>query len=122
MWTVGIFLLARTLGPDLLRWLQRWNSSGWAVLLLVLVLVIAIRLTFKLAEKNFRRRVRGALGRWARWEFWPAWLFYFPVALNYLRLAVKFRGFTLPTAANPGIFSGGFVGTVKPRYFSASQR
>ena len=113
VWTVGIFLLARTLGPDLLRWLQRWNSSGWAVLLLVLVLVIAIRLTFKLAEKNFRRRVRGALGRWARWEFWPAWLFYLPVALNYLRLAVKYRGFTLPTAANPGIFSGGFVGESK---------
>ena len=51
--------------------------------------------------------------RWTRWEFWPAWLFYFPVAVNYLRLALKYRGFTLPTAANPGIFSGGIVGESK---------
>jgi hypothetical protein len=53
------------------------------------------------------------LGRWTRWEFWPAWLFYLPVAVNYLRLAIKYRGLTLPTAANPGIFSGGFVGESK---------
>ena len=30
-----------------------------------------------------------------RWEFWPAWLFYLPVGLNYLRLAIRHRGFTL---------------------------
>ena len=51
--------------------------------------------------------------RWRAWEFWPAWLFYIPVGANYLRLALKYRGFTLPTASNPGIFSGGFVGESK---------
>jgi len=40
-------------------------------------------------------------------------VFYFPVAVNYLWLAIRYRSFTLPTAANPGIFSGGFVGESK---------
>src|SRR6266436_1854234 len=58
-------------------------------------------------------RVYAALGRCTRWEFWPAWVFYFPVAVNYLWLTIRYRSFTLPTAANPGIFSGGFVGESK---------
>ena len=53
------------------------------------------------------------LGRWRHWEFWPGWLFYPPVVLYYLWLAVKYRGAMLPTAANPGIFSGGMVGESK---------
>ena len=112
-WTVGIFLLARTFGADLLNWLMRWNSGGWAVLLLVVALAVAIRLSVKLSQKSFRRRIGTALGRCIRWEFWPAWLFYIPVGVNYLWLAIRYRGFTLPTAANPGIFSGGFVGESK---------
>jgi hypothetical protein len=40
-------------------------------------------------------------------------LFYFPVGMNYVWLAIRYRGFMLPTAANPGIFSGGFVGESK---------
>jgi membrane protein DedA with SNARE-associated domain len=112
-WTVGIFLLARTFGDELLRWLQRWNSGGLAVVLLVIALAAAIRLSVKLSQRHFRRRIRTVLGRWMRWEFWPAWLFYLPVGVNYLWLAIRHRGFTLPTAANPGIFSGGFVGESK---------
>jgi len=107
MWTVGIFLFAKALGPNLLSWLQRWNSGGLAVLLLVVAVVVAIRLSIKFGQRNFRRRVQAALGRCTRWEFWPAWVFYFPVAVNYLWLAIRYRSFTLPTAANPGIFSGG---------------
>lgn len=113
VWTVGIFLLAKAFGADLLNWLMRWNSGGGAVLLLVIASAIAIRLSVRFGQKNFRRRISAALGRWTRWEFWPAWLFYIPVGANYLRLALKYRGFTLPTAANPGIFSGGFVGESK---------
>jgi membrane protein DedA with SNARE-associated domain len=113
VWTVSIFLLAQAIGPDLLNWLMRWNSGGRATLLLVIALVVAIRLCSTLAQRNARQRLSTALGRWMRWEFWPAWLFYLPVGLNYLRLAIRHRGFTLPTAANPGIFSGGFVGESK---------
>ncbi|MCI0540046.1 MAG: VTT domain-containing protein, partial [Verrucomicrobiales bacterium] len=113
VWTGGIFLLAKGLGPDLLRWLERWNSGGWAVLLLAVGLAVMIRFSRKFVEQNFRRCIFAALGRWTRWEFWPLWLFYLPVAVNYVRLATRYGGLTLPTAANPGIFSGGFVGESK---------
>ncbi|HMO66993.1 MAG TPA: ATP-grasp domain-containing protein, partial [Verrucomicrobiota bacterium] len=51
--------------------------------------------------------------RWTRWEFWPAWLFYLPVAARYVQLACRHGGFTVPTAANPGLDGGGLVGESK---------
>ncbi len=58
-------------------------------------------------------RLATRLERWRHWEFWPAWVFYPPVGLYCLWLALKHRGLTLPTAANPGIFSGGIIGESK---------
>jgi membrane protein DedA with SNARE-associated domain len=51
--------------------------------------------------------------RWAHWEFWPARLFYIPVAVYYVWLAIRYRGLTVPTSANPGMTTGGFVGESK---------
>lgn len=139
-WTIGIFLLARFVGPGLTRWLEGWNAGGWTVLGAVVLLLLVWRLGLKAlcpaldpgaagatdesavpanvpaSSRDGRRRRdrwRNAWGHWRHWEFWPAWLFYIPVVLNCLRLAMKYRGFTLPTAANPGIFSGGLVGESK---------
>lgn len=113
LWTAGIFLLARLVGPNLLPWLQQWNLGGLAIVLTMIGVVAAVRILGHVARPSFRRRVSAALGRWTRWEFWPAWLFYVPVFLHYLCLALRYRSFTLPTAANPGIFSGGIVGESK---------
>lgn len=46
-------------------------------------------------------------------EFWPDWLFYAPVVLQWATLALRYRSLTLPTAANPGITAGGLVGESK---------
>ena len=46
-------------------------------------------------------------------EFWHPVLFYIPVGFYYLWLGLKHWGVTLPTAANPGIYSGGMVGESK---------
>ncbi|HSS97466.1 MAG TPA: hypothetical protein VLK33_10570 [Terriglobales bacterium] len=51
--------------------------------------------------------------KWRRWEFWPAWLFYPPVALMCGWLALRFRGLSLPTIANPSQRNGGIVGESK---------
>ena len=48
-----------------------------------------------------------------RWEFWPAWLFYIPVGVYYALLAIRYRSLSVPTSANPGIATGGFVGESK---------
>jgi hypothetical protein len=34
-------------------------------------------------------------------EFWPSWLFYAPVVAHWLVLGLRYRDFSLPTAANP---------------------
>ena len=61
------------------------------------------------------RRTRWSirLARARRWEFWPAWLFYLPVCVQVAALALKHRGLTVFTAANPGLEGGGFVGERK---------
>jgi len=113
VWTLGIFTIAATVGPELVNWLKRLNSGAWSLLVAGTAVLLFIHAFRALIRRKLWRRVRAAIGRWTRWEFWPAWFFYAPVALNYLRLATQYRCFTLPTAANPGIFSGGFVGESK---------
>lgn len=58
-------------------------------------------------------RITITFKRWQRWEFWPAWLFYPPVALMCAWLAIRFRGLSLPTVANPLQRNGGMVGESK---------
>jgi membrane protein DedA with SNARE-associated domain len=116
VWTGVIFLLSRSVGPPLLEFVAKWYSSGWIFVLLAVVVALVCRFALRLTDRNFRRGAAVALTRWRHWEFWPAWLFYIPVALNYVRLVLRYRrygGWLLPTASNPGIFSGGFVGESK---------
>ena len=62
------------------------------------------------------RRYRLLYSSWvrlARWEFWPPWAAYPPVACYVLGLAAKHRSLTVFTAANPAILAGGVVGESK---------
>lgn len=112
-WTFLVLYLSRTFGAVVVHWFAAYKHAGALMLLLgapALVLLQFIRRAFS----NFDlRRWTVALNRWRHWEFWPAWMFYPPVALYGLWLCVKYRSLTVATAANPGIFSGGFVGESK---------
>lgn len=112
VWTAALFLSAHWLGGRAQVLAQ--DSSG-AMMLAGSVMLFGIVAWRKGARPLGRvpARLRVWFARWTRWEFWPAWLFYFPVALNYLWLAIRFRGLTVPMAANPGIFTGGIVGESK---------
>src|SRR5258705_410575 len=57
VWTVGIFLLAKAFGPNLLNWLKRWNSGAWPILLLIGVTVLGIAFIPRCFQRNFRRLV-----------------------------------------------------------------
>lgn len=48
----------------------------------------------------------------------PKWLICVPLAFQWLWLGLRYGSMTLPSAANPGITSGGLVGEGKLEYFA----
>jgi len=110
VWVLAVFLLVHLLGhaaPDLIQSLRghlHWILAG------VLALIVVVRL----AALLIRTAVKiPAMERITRWEFWPAWIFYLPIGVRYLTLSVRHGSLTLPSAANPGIKTGGLVGESK---------
>jgi membrane protein DedA with SNARE-associated domain len=112
-WTFLVLLLARALGLRLVHWLGAYKLGGLVLVGVGLACFLGVQAIRRLSSNLRFQRVLAQLGRWRRWEFWPAWLFYPPVAVWCLWLALKYRGLTLPTVANPGMFSGGIVGESK---------
>ena len=107
LWIGGIFIIAKLLGSQTLIWLSFFHTKIAGVVLTA-VFLGTVLLVFK------QTHPRTSLGRrWARWEFWPAWLFYIPVGVYYAWLAIRHRGLSVPTSANPGIATGGFIGESK---------
>jgi membrane protein DedA with SNARE-associated domain len=113
LWTLAILSLTNIIGVRLLVWLGALQKTGWVLLLCLPLLLVTLHFLKRLLLPGSLKRIAVMLARWRHWEFWPMWLFYPPVAANYFWLAIKYRGCTLPTAANPGIFSGGLVGESK---------
>lgn len=58
----------------------------------------------KLTDKDYKT---------SYFEFWPAWLFYLPMKIYGLYLAIKFKSLTVPTISNPSFDAGGFAGESK---------
>ena len=63
--------------------------------------------------QRIRQRISICFQRIVKWEFWPAWLFYSPVAVFCAYLGICYRGFSLPTIANVNQKNGGIVGESK---------
>jgi membrane protein DedA with SNARE-associated domain len=75
--------------------------------------VSGILAVWRVWGSKLRGHVAITLKKWQRWEFWPAWAFYPPVAMMCGWLAIRFRGLSLPTVANPSQRNGGMVGESK---------
>ncbi len=59
-------------------------------------------------------RIGRAQGRvLSLFEFWPDWAVYTPVVMLWIGLGLRYRDFSLPSAANPGILTGGLCGESK---------
>ena len=113
LWTFVVLWMFQTLGAGLTRWFFAYKHVGLLLFFTAAALIVTLQfLRRRMADFNLKH-VMARLGRWRRWEFWPAWLFYPPVAVYCLWLAVKHRGLSSPTTANPGIFAGGMVGESK---------
>lgn len=120
IWTPMLVGISTWAGKEVLEALRAFE--GYAVPILVL-LVLGIFLAQKLILPIFTRRGRrllyGSIRRKLEWEFWPPQIFYLPVMLQILWLAVRYRGLRLVTAVNPGIPTGGLVGEGKWQIFEA---
>ena len=90
-------------------------DRGWPAFAAVgLALFIGLKIVPKLITSIGRGQLIARMSRLWRWEFWPTWLFYLPLVPWFLYLAVRYRGPTVWTAANPGILpAGGVVGESK---------
>lgn len=51
--------------------------------------------------------------KFTRYEYWPWWLFYLPMAPYYIYQAFRTGSITFPTSVNPAIYGGGFYGEKK---------
>lgn len=51
-------------------------------------------------------------------EFWPAWIMYGPVGVQWIILALRYRSLTLPFLANPSLRLSGMVGVGKSELMS----
>jgi membrane protein DedA with SNARE-associated domain len=85
------------------------NRGPWVF---VVVMLLAPWLLSKSAPRLWRK-FRLAWRKYRRWEFWPAWMFYPPVVAMCIWLGLRYRGFSLPTIANPSFRNGGIVGESK---------
>ena len=107
LWIGGIFAIAKLLGSHALLWFPLLQGKIAAIVFTAFLIGAALLLVRKLVF------IPTFLRRWTHWEFWPAWLFYIPVGVYYLWLVIRFRGFSVPTAANPAMETGGFIGESK---------
>ena len=77
------------------------------------LVLFALLSAWRRCGHRVRRSVGISLDRIVRWEFWPAWLFYSPVAAICVWLGLRYTGFSLPTVANLNQKNGGIIGESK---------
>lgn len=106
VWVPAVVLLVALAGEAAVGWV-RWLLAGG------LLAALGLRLAITAATRHGRTKLVAAVSTLWRWEFWPAWLFYLPLVPYLGWLAVRHRGATVWTAANPGIPGGGVVGESK---------
>lgn len=112
-WSITILALTHRFGSLISETLQATEYPALVFAILLAILIASWSALRRLLTSRSRFKLLAWMGRWRHWEFWPSWLFYAPVAVYYVGLALRHRGFTLPTAANPGITHGGMVGESK---------
>jgi len=114
IWAPLLVLTTAFIGDQLRSRLGDWFTwSGYVAAGGVIAVLAVSRIVRRLWSCRLRQYATAAISRIWRWEFWPMWLFYAPVGLWIVGLALRYGGFRTITAANPGIADGGVVGESK---------
>ncbi len=108
VWTPLLCLLSLSLGMSVLPWLHDWRL--WIVLPLIwITLVLAVKFIPMLCTWRGRRLLVSRWTRLTRWEFWPSWAFYTPVAFWIFWLSLRHRSLKAVMLCNPGIRLSGLA-------------
>lgn len=110
IWTPALVTAGALLGSRAAVWIAAGRLGSIVTVVLAL---LVWRLSLRTMSRRGRQEMAAAVSRLWRWEFWPMWLFYLPVAAWTAALAVRYRGYRTLTAANPGMTDGGVVGESK---------
>lgn len=114
LWSVPVVSLIAYFGERASAWLMASGTQVFPLALLLLVFaLLALRLLSLLATHRGRRILRAGWERTVRWEFWPPWFFYPPVAVAVIVMGLRRRSPLAFTAANPGIPHSGIAGESK---------
>jgi membrane protein DedA with SNARE-associated domain len=113
VWTLIVLFFVQLLGDRMLQWLGIFKQSTWAFAGIAVLSFAALQLIQRFGTSSRYDKLKTTICKYHRWEFWPAWLFYAPVAIYYVFLSLRYRSLTLPGSANPGIYLGGLVGESK---------
>jgi membrane protein DedA with SNARE-associated domain len=108
LWTLLVFTMMH-LAPA--RTQRATRQIPVAVLLAMTV--FAALCAWRIWGPAIRGQIQKRFGRFAKWEFWPAWVFYPPVAAYCFWLGVWHRSFALPAIANLNQKNGGIIGESK---------
>lgn len=122
--TILYLSLAMTVGSAMMPYLQNFWLRA-AVVATILAMVVLLNLRF--ARRHLQR------GKMAVptadtlperetpttfFEFWPIWLFYFPIFFYILYLALRYRGLRKLMAANPCMYASGLVRESKQQIYA----
>lgn len=91
-------------------------------LLGLIIIAIVVRIALRYSSRKNRRLLVGRVKRVTKWEFWPLYVFYAPVVMYVLWLAIKHRSLTVFTAVNPTIPAGGFKRESKNEIYKGLNR
>src|SRR5437763_555148 len=94
LWISVFVALTKLLGSHAVVWFTFAQTKIAAFVFTALSLLSATLMARKIFTMSILRQIAIAARRWTHWEFWPAWLFYIPVALCYFWLAVRYRSFS----------------------------
>lgn len=114
LWTPLLIGAAAWLGQSVVGTLHTaLHSLEIALVIAAVTIWLAVRGAQVALRPEGRARFAARIAILWRWEFWPAWIFYLPLAPYLLWLMIRHRSATVFTAANPGIPHGGVVGESK---------
>ncbi len=90
--------------------------------LAVVLSFVLLKIILHFSSWKNRRLFVGRLKRLTNWEFWSLKVFYFPVVIYVLFLAIRHRSLTIFTCTNPAILASGFVGESKNEIYQGLRK